>query len=300
MSFRAAWALFQEVEGRGGMAAAIRTGFPQETVDQLALERIAAVESRRDGIVGTNLQPNLREKPLAAPGVDYEALADQRIWQVNSYRLAVDPEGSQQVLNRLYDINEAAALKKMQRLSEAFSQGATLGGISKVLRAGRGDEPAVNRLCLRRRSESFERLRRRVEAHAARTGGRPKVFLANLGPRKQHAARADFSTGFFAAGGFEVLTNPGFGAAANAAAEALASGAAVVVICSTDDSYPQLVPPLAAALKAGPRPPLVVLAGLPATPELQHGFRSAGIDEFIHLRANCAQVLARFLDLLGI
>ena len=295
-----AWALFQEIEGRGGMAAAIRAGFPQETVDQLALQRIAAVESRRDGIVGTNLQPNLRERPMDAPGVDYDALAAQRVWQVNSYRLAVDPEGSRQVLNRLHDLNHAAPGTKMRRLVEAFAQGATLGGISKVLRAGRGDAPAVNRLCLRRRSEPFARLRRRVEAQVARTGGRPKVFLANLGPRKQHAARADFSTGFFAAGGFEVLTNPGFGATASAAAAARESGAAVVVICSTDDTYPQLVPPLVAALKAGPRPPLVVLAGLPATPELQHEYRSAGIDEFIHLRANCAQILARFLDLLGI
>ena len=295
-----AWALFQEVEQRGGMAEAIRGGWPQQTVDQLAQERITAVESRRTGVVGTNLQPNLREPPLETGRLDYAALAAARAWQVRSYRLAVDPEGSKQVLNRLHDLRRATSATMMKRLVEAFAQGATLGGISRVLRKDRADEPPVKRLCLRRRSDSFERLRRRVDAFVTRSGDRPKVFLANLGPRKQHAARAEFSAGFFAAGGFEVITNPGFGAAASAVAAAHESGASVVVICSTDDTYPVLVPPLATALKLAARPPLVVLAGLPATPELQQHFRAAGIDEFIHLRANCAQILARFLDHLGI
>jgi hypothetical protein len=44
----------------------------------------------------------------------------------------------------------------------------------------------------------------------------------------------------------------------------------------------------------------VVLAGLPATPELQQQFKSAGVDEFIHLRANCAKLLATFQDQLGL
>ena len=85
-----------------------------------------------------------------------------------------------------------------------------------------------------------------------------------------------------------------------AAASARESGAPIVVICSTDDTYPALVPPLAAELKAGPHPPLLVLAGLPATPELQQQFRAVGVDEFIHLHANCAQLLARFQDKLGL
>ena len=60
------------------------------------------------------------------------------------------------------------------------------------------------------------------------------------------------------------------------------------------------MPPFAAALKAAPNPPVIVLAGLPATPELQQQFRAAGVDEFIHLRANCARLLARFQDQLGL
>jgi methylmalonyl-CoA mutase len=295
-----AWKLFQDVERHGGMAAAIRAGFPQQTVAKTATERLTAVEARRDGIIGTNLHPNLKEKPVETNLPDYAALAAQRARQVSAFRLATIPERDTEVMNRLSALLSATPENKLKLLTEAFTHGATLGEVSKVLRAGRADEPAVARLQIRRRSEPFEALRRRAEAHLARTGSRPLVFLANLGPRKQHAARAEFSAGFFAAGGFEVRSNPGFETPAAAVTAAVAAGARVVVICSTDDTYPALVPPLAGALKAAAEPPLVVLAGLPATPELQQHFRAAGVDEFIHLRANCAQVLSRFQDQLGL
>lgn len=295
-----AWALFQDVERRGGMAAAIREGFPQETVDRLAVERIAAVESRRDGIIGTNLHPNLKERPEAANLPDYDALASRRARQVAAYRMATTPERDNEVMARLSELLAATPASKMKLLTETFSHGGTIGEVGRVLRAGRSGEAAVARLRIRRRSEPFEALRRRTDAHLARTGARPRVFLANFGPRKQHAARAEFSTGFFAAGGFEVRANPGFDSPEAAVQAARESGDRIVVICSTDDTYPALVPPLASALKALTDPPLVVLAGLPAAAELQQQFRAAGVDEFIHLRANCAQLLARFQDKLGL
>ena len=295
-----AWTLFQDVERRGGMAAAIREGFPQETVDRLAAERLGAVESRRDGIIGTNLHPNLKERPAESNLPDYDALAAARARQVWAYRQMTAPERDAEVLARLADLLTATPVAKMRILTAAFSHGATLGEVGKVLRAGRTGEAMVARLHIRRRSEPFEKLRRRAENHLARTGARPQVFLANFGPRKQHAARADFSAGFFAAGGFEVRSGPGFDTPLAAAASVLEAAATIVVICSSDDTYPALVPPLAVALKALPNPPLVVLAGLPATPELQQQYRVAGVDEFIHLRANCAQLLSRFQDRLGL
>ena len=230
-----AWTLFQEIERFGGMAHAVAEGFPQALVEKTAAERLAAVAGRRDGIIGTNLHPNLREK---FPAV--EAVA------------------------------------------------------SASVSAPTADN-GVKRLVPRRRAEGFEALRRRTE------GRRPKVFLAGFGPRKQHAARAEFSAGFFAAGGFECVSEKkGFETPEAAAQAALASGAPVVVLCSTDETYPTLVPAAARLLKASNQPPLVVLAGLPATPELQQQFKDAGVDEFIHLRANCEKVLAGMLAQIGL
>lgn len=231
-----AWTLFQEIERFGGMRAALNEGYPQTLVERAAAERLAAVASRRDTIIGTNLHPNLREK---LPGVEITAAV-----------ATADASAS---------------------------------------------EVGIKRLVPRRRAEAFEALRRRTDAN------RPKVFLAGFGPRKQHAARAEFSAGFFAVGGFEcVAEKKGFDTPDAAVQAALASGAPVVVLCSTDETYPALVPPTAQALKAAAKPPLIVLAGIPATPELQQQFKDAGVDEFIHLRANCEKVLAGFLTQLGL
>jgi hypothetical protein len=66
-----------------------------------------------------------------------------------------------------------------------------------------------------------------------------------------------------------------------AADAALASGAKAVVICSTDPTYPDIVPPLAQKLKQANPGLIVLLAGYPA--DHVEAFKAAGVDDFIHL-----------------
>lgn len=56
-----------------------------------------------------------------------------------------------------------------------------------------------------RLAEPFEALRDRSDALLARTGARPKVFLANLGAPSNFTARATFAKSFFESGGIEAL-----------------------------------------------------------------------------------------------
>jgi len=127
---------------------------------------------------------------------------------------------------------------------------------------------------------------------------RAKVFLCNLGSLKEHKARADFARGFFSVGGFEVVSPAGFKTPEDAVAAFGKSGARIAVICSTDDQYPALVPVLAPALKAAVPGAIVVLAGYP--PEQIEAHKRAGVDEFIHVRADVLETL-RLLQLqLGI
>ena len=236
---RKAWELFQDIEGRGGFAAALRAGYPQQLVVKAAAEKADAIAKRRLGLVGTNLFPNLRERPLV--------------------HCVAAPAGK------------------------------------VVCASGTAITPVV--AC--RAAEPFEALREASDAFVARTGARPKVFLAKMGPPLQHKARADFSAGFFATGGFEALAKQAFETAAAAATAAVASGASVVVLCSTDDTYPELVPAFAQAVKAAKPAVTVVLAGLPADAAVVTAFRAAGVDAFIHVRANVPQVLANLLKQIG-
>jgi methylmalonyl-CoA mutase len=159
---------------------------------------------------------------------------------------------------------------------------------------GEHGEPAassVEILVPVRGAEPFEKLREAVSG-----SDKKKIFLANMGALRQHKARADFSTGFFQAGGYEVLENRGFKTVEEAAEAAKASGASVAIICSTDDTYPEIVPALAPKLKAAGL--TVIVAGYPT--EHIEAFKQAGVDEFIHIRANCYEVLSGIATKLGI
>jgi methylmalonyl-CoA mutase len=116
---------------------------------------------------------------------------------------------------------------------------------------------------------------------------------------KQHKPRADFSAGFFAVGGFEAIGKEAFADAAAAAKAAAASGAPIAVLCSTDETYPELVPAFASAVKAAKPGIIVILAGLPAEAATVEAFKQAGIDEFIHVRANVRELLAQLLAQIG-
>jgi methylmalonyl-CoA mutase len=76
------------------------------------------------------------------------------------------------------------------------------------------------------------------------------------------------------------------------------SGAAVAVLCSTDETYPALAPVFAKAAKTIKPDLVVVLAGYPT--EHVEAFRADGFDEFIHLRADVHETLARILTRMGV
>lgn len=158
---------------------------------------------------------------------------------------------------------------------------------------------SVKPILPRRWTEQFEQLRGATEQYTKKTGKTIKVFPANMGPLTQHKARADFSSGFFEVAGFEMLHNDGFDTPKQAADAALSSNADVTVICSTDETYPDIVAPLASAIKAACSDMVVVLAGAPA-PELKQSYLDAGVDEFIHVRANCYEILKKIQSARGI
>jgi methylmalonyl-CoA mutase len=57
----AAWALFQEIEAAGGIAAALARGLIQQKVADVRAKRAAAVARRQDALTGVSIFPNLAE-----------------------------------------------------------------------------------------------------------------------------------------------------------------------------------------------------------------------------------------------
>jgi methylmalonyl-CoA mutase len=100
---------------------------------------------------------------------------------------------------------------------------------------------------------------RRHGSHGTRQPAREFSF-ATWDARLQGARR--FSRGFFATGGYEVISPEGFQDARGAAGR-LPNRARIAVICSTDENYPALVPPLFKAFARRNRDAIIVLAGFP-------------------------------------
>ncbi len=136
-------------------------------------------------------------------------------------------------------------------------------------------------------------MRRRTDDFVAKTGGNLKVFLANMGTLAQHKARADFITSFMEVAAFDIITNDGYETPDECVAAAVKSGADIAVICSTDATYPELVPVIAKGIKAKCPAMKVCLAGAPAE-EHKDSYVSAGVDDFISVRSDCLATLTGF------
>ena len=277
------WAAFQGIEKEGGIAAALRAGTVQEGIAKVLADRFKNADLRRDRIVGNNMYPNMTETLLETRAEDTAALKAQRTKDIEAYLSDIDTKHRDEAL---------AAFKadgSVQNAVEAALAGATIAELMAALTAGKGAE-TVAAIAPHRWSERFEALRRRTEDYKAAKDDNVKIFLANMGPIPQHKARADFTTGFLQVGAFEVLGNDGFKTVDEAAEAARASGADAVVICSTDVTYPEIVPALAPKVHKVLPQARVFLAGA-APKDLLETYKEAGIDEYISVRANCYEIL---------
>jgi methylmalonyl-CoA mutase len=147
-----------------------------------------------------------------------------------------------------------------------------------------------------RLAEPFEALRDASDRMLAKTGARPKVFLANLGKISDFTARAMFAKNFYEAGGIEALSNDGFKDQAGMVTAFKASGAKLACLCSSDAVYAAQVADAAKALSnAGA---VVHLAGRPGDHEAS--WTAAGVKTFIFTGCDVVSTLQAAHDILGI
>ena len=277
------WAEFQRIEKEGGIIAALRAGSLQESVAAVLAARFKNADLRRDRIVGNNMYPNMTETLLETRAEDTAALKAQRTADIDAYLSDIDVKHLGEALASLRQAHG------VDHAVEAALAGATIAELMTAVTEGNGAE-TVTAIAPHRWSERFEALRQRTEEYKAEKNDNVKIFLANMGPIPQHKARADFTTGFLQVGAFEVLGNDGFKTVEEAANAARASGADAVVICSTDATYPEIVPALAPKLHEVLPKARVFLAGA-APKDLLETYKEAGIDEYISVRANCYEIL---------
>ena len=146
-----------------------------------------------------------------------------------------------------------------------------------------------------RLAEPFERLRDASDRMLAKTGARPKIFLANLGTVAEFTARASFAKTFFEAGGIEAATNDGFASSDAMIAAFKTSGAKLACLCSTDAAYERDAIDAAKALKAAGATH-IYLAGRPKDAEV---LKAAEVGTFIFAGGDALATLKAAHDILA-
>jgi methylmalonyl-CoA mutase len=153
-------------------------------------------------------------------------------------------------------------------------------------------------LSLGRASDAFEDLRLATEIFIEEGNKQPEVFMFTMGNLAMRKARASFSSGFFGCAGYKIIDNTGFKNIEGGIEAVKRQNPEIVVICSSDEEYVEIVPEICKQLKSAGSKAIPVLAGYPK--EHIETFRQAGIDEFIHVRSNVLETLAGFHRKLGI
>jgi methylmalonyl-CoA mutase len=151
--------------------------------------------------------------------------------------------------------------------------------------------PVEGALAPLRLAEPFERFRDISDAMLAKTGSRPKVYLAALGPEPAHRRRIAFVREWLEAGGFEAVYDRESASADKAVEVLRASGAPLACLCGDDKAYAGQAEAFAKAIKASGAKGLS-LAGRPG--ENEATWRAAGVDDFIF---SCGDAVAALQNL---
>ncbi|MCL1822473.1 MAG: acyl-CoA mutase large subunit family protein [Prolixibacteraceae bacterium] len=154
------------------------------------------------------------------------------------------------------------------------------------------DDAEIETLKPVRGAMAFEAMRYKTDKYA-QIHGRPKAFMLTIGNLAMRKARAQFACNFFAVAGFEVIDNNGFETVAEGLQAAHAAGAAIVVLCSSDEEYAEWVSQIIPLAENE----ILVVAGNPANrPEIE----AAGVKNFIHVRSNLLEDLSGYQQTLNI
>jgi len=213
----AGWAVFQEIERRGGLFSTVKTGWLQGEISKSLDARRQALAMSKDALIGVSHFPQLDAKAVETETRTYAAPA-------------LD-----------------APVIEPQPFADKV-KAARAGAQVRVLDL---PEPEWTPVSPVRLAEPFEALRARAEAFKDKTGDRPKAFLATLGPLADFNARATFATNRLAVAGVEAITPDAYETLEEGVAAFGASGAKLAVICGTDEAYAEQGEALARLIRIG-------------------------------------------------
>nr|MBP7220017.1 methylmalonyl-CoA mutase [Paludibacteraceae bacterium] len=250
-----AWALIEEVEKLGGMAAAIETGIPKMRIEEAAARTQARIDSGQQTIVGTNKYRLEKEDPLDILEVDNTAVRIQQIERLTQLKQARDNAAVKNALAAITKCVETGEGNLLELAVEAARVRATLGEISDACEVIVGRYKATIRTITgvysagTKNDADFMKACELTAKFAEKEGRQPRIMIAKMGQDGHDRGAKVVATGY-ADCGFDVDMGPLFQTPAEAAKQAVENDVHIMGVSSLAAGHKTLVPQVIAELKA--------------------------------------------------
>jgi methylmalonyl-CoA mutase len=297
-----AWALIEEVAGRGGMTKAVSQGLPKQRIEEAAAARAAKVDTGETVIVGVNRYRLDSEEEHDILEVDNAKVRAGQIARIEKLRAERDEAKVRAALDALEQGARGDA--NLLALSvEAARARATLGEISDALerafgRYGTVPEPVRGIYGKARRDGRWKAAEQGTQAVAERLGRKPRIMVAKMG-QDGHDRGANLVSSAFTDLGFEVIPGPLFQTPRETAQMAVEHDVDLVGASSLAAGHRTLIPEMIEALKDMGRADIKVVAGGVIPPQDYAALRAAGVQAIFGPGTNLADAADEVLRLLG-
>jgi methylmalonyl-CoA mutase len=261
-----AWALIEEVEKLGGMAAAIETGIPKMRIEEASARTQARIDSCQQTIVGINKYRLEKEDPIDILEVDNTAVRLQQIDRLAKLKKERNNEAVKNALAAITKCVETGEGNLLELAIEAAKVRATLGEISDACEVIVGRYKATIRTITgvysagTKNDADFMKACELTVKFAEKEGRQPRIMIAKMGQDGHDRGAKVVATGY-ADCGFDVDMGPLFQTPAEAAKQAVENDVHIMGVSSLAAGHKTLVPQVIAELKALGREDIIVIAG---------------------------------------
>jgi methylmalonyl-CoA mutase len=332
-----AWALIEEVEGLGGMTAAVASGMPKRRIEEAAAARAARVDRGETVIVGVNRYRKDEEDHLDILDIDNDKVRAGQIRRLEKTRAGRDAAKAEAALDALREgarephsvrpepvegpsfssseLEESRGLRQAQpeRVGETnllalavdcARARCTLGEISAALedafgRYGTVPTPVEGIYGAAWADDpAWTRAEDGVGAIQRRLGRKPRMLVAKMG-QDGHDRGANLVSSAFADLGFDIVPGPLFQTPEESARLAVERQVDVVGASSLAAGHKTLVPELIGHLRDLGRPDIKVVVGGVIPPQDYDMLREAGVQAIFGPGTNLVEAAGEVLRLLG-
>jgi len=261
-----AWALIEEVEKLGGMAAAIETGVPKMRIEEASARTQARIDSGSQKIIGVNEYRLEKEAPIDILEVDNTAVRIQQIERLKQLRANRNEADVQKALAAITECAKTGNGNLLELAVEAARLRASLGEISDACEAVAGRYKATIRTISgvysseTKNDASFIKACELTEKFAKKEGRRPRIMIAKMGQDGHDRGAKVVATGY-ADCGFDVDMGPLFQTPAESAKQAVENDVNVLGVSSLAAGHKTLIPQVMEELKKLGREDIIVIAG---------------------------------------